>query len=316
MPDETAPARPDGEGLLVLVNSRAGEAVVRADPLPEIRARLPRAQVVVLGPDDDLDEVVDAAMAADDRPGALGVLGGDGSVSRTAHLARRHGVPLWVAPGGTFNHFARAAGIPDVDAALAAFAAGGIREVAVAEVSVDDGEPVTVLNAVSLGTYPQFLAERTERAGLGKWLGGVGAIRSALREAQPVRIAREGRTATVWSVFVGVGRNDPQRHAMMQRTSLQDPVLDVRVHHARGSRMRAMTSLAFGRRTLRVLQALRMLPPASEFERRVTDDWRVRVDPGEGAAVYVHDGELEDAPPAGFVLEVRAVPAGLRIYAP
>ena len=316
MPDDNAPARPDGEGLLILANSRAGEAVVRADPLPEIRARLPRARVVVLGPEEDLGEVVDAAMAAGDRPRALGVLGGDGSVSRMAHLARHHDVPLWVAPGGTFNHFARAAGMPDVDAALAAFASGGVRDVTVAEVAVDGGEPITVLNAVSLGTYPQFLAERTERASLGKWLGGVGAIRSALAQAQPVRISREGRSATVWSVFVGVGAGDPRRHAMMQRASLEDPVLDVRLHHARGSRVRAMASLAFGRRTLRVLRALRMLPPASEFERRVTDEWQVRVDPGEGPAVYVHDGELEQAPAAGFTLEVRAVPAGLRVYAP
>ena len=316
MPDHTAPARPDGEGLLLLANSRAGEAVLRADPLPVIRERLPEARVRELGPDDDLDDVVAEAMAGDDRPRVLGVLGGDGSVSRMAHLARQHDVPLFVVPGGTFNHFARSAGLDDVDAALAAFAAGDLREVTVAELVIDDGEPITVLNAVSLGNYPQFLAERTERASLGKWLGGVGAIFSALREAQPVRVSREGRTATVWSVFVGVGRNDPERHAMMQRVTLADPVLDVRLHHAQGSRVRAMASLAFGRRTLRVLRALRVMPPATEFERRVTDDWRVRVQPGSAPAVYVHDGELEEAPQSGFTLGVRAVPAGLRVYAP
>lgn len=316
MPEDTAPARSDGEGLLLLANSSAGEAVARADPLPVIRARLPRAQVRELGPDDDVDDVVAQAMAADDRPRALGILGGDGSVSRMAHLARRYDVPLLVVPGGTFNHFARSAGLDDVDAALAAFTAGRVRDVTVAEVAVDDGDPITVLNAVSLGTYPQFLAERTERASLGKWLGGLGAISSAVREAQPVRVSREGRTATVWSVFVGVGRNDPERHAMMQRVSLQDPVLDVRLHHARGSRLRAMTSLAFGRRTVRVLRALRVLPPASHFERRVTDHWRVRVQPGRAPAVYVHDGELEEASATGFTLDVRAVPHGLRVYAP
>lgn len=316
MPDHISPARPDGDGLLLLANSSAGEAVLRADPLPVIRERLPRARVQELGPDDDLDDAVAAAMAGDHRPRALGVLGGDGSVSRMAHLARRHDVPLLVVPGGTFNHFARSAGLDDVDAALAAFAAGTLRDVVVAELSIDDGAPITVLNAVSLGNYPQFLAERTERASLGKWLGGVGAIIVALREAQPVRVRRDGRTATVWSAFVGVGRNDPQRHAMMQRVTLADPVLYVRLHHARGSRVRAMASLAFGRRTLRVLRALRVMPPATEFEREVADSWRVRVQPDGAPAVYVHDGELEEASPSGFTLAVRAVPDGLRVYAP
>ncbi|MCR2794002.1 hypothetical protein NQ156_13085 [Microbacterium sp. zg.Y625] len=316
MPDHTSPARPDGEGLLLMANSGAGEAVLRADPLPVIRGRLPRARFVELGPDDDLADAVDAAMAGDDRPRALGVLGGDGSVSRMAHLARRHGVPLLVVPGGTYNHFARAAGIDDVDAALAAFTAGRLREVVVAEVCVDDGDPITVLNAVSLGNYPQFLAERTERASLGKWLGGVAAIVAALRHARPVRVTHEGRTATVWSVFVGVGRNNPHRHAMMQRVTLDDPVLDVRLHHARGSRLRAMASLAFGRRTLRLLRLLHVVPPASHFERQVTGRWKARVQPGKAPGSYVHDGELEQAPQSGFTLEVRAVPAGLRVYAP
>lgn len=316
MPDEHAHARPDGEGVLVLVNAGAGTAVVRADPLPRIRERLPRADVEELGEDDSLDDAVARAMAAETPPAVLGVLGGDGSVSRMAHLARRHGVPLLVLPGGTFNHFARAAGLDDVDAALDAFAGGRLRHVAVAEVAVDDSEPITVLNAVSLGAYPQFLAERTRRSGLGKWLGGVVAIQRELREARPIGIAAGGRRARVWSVFVGVGRNDPDRHAMMQRVRLDDPVLDVRIHHARGSRVRAMASLAFGRRTIAVLRALRVLPPAAEFERRVVEEWRIGVRPDGSPAVYVHDGELEEAAASGFTLRLRVVPSGLQVYAP
>lgn len=203
MPDHISPARPDGDGLLLLANSSAGEAVLRADPLPVIRERLPRARVQELGPDDDLDDAVAAAMAGDHRPRALGVLGGDGSVSRMAHLARRHDVPLLVVPGGTFNHFARSAGLDDVDAALAAFAAGTLRDVVVAELSIDDGAPITVLNAVSLGNYPQFLAERTERASLGKWLawasGWEGWGRSSSRCARPSRCGCVGTAAPQWS---------------------------------------------------------------------------------------------------------------------
>jgi undecaprenyl-diphosphatase len=316
MPDERAPARPDGEGLFLVANSGAGEAVLRADPLPDIRNRLPRARIHELGPDDSLDDAVADAMAGDDRPSVLGVLGGDGSVSRMAHLARRHDVPLLVLPGGTFNHFARAAGLDDVDAGLDAFDGGSIRDVTVAEVTVDDGEPITVLNAVSLGAYPQFLAERTRRSSLGKWAGGVVAIWRELHGSRPIGIVRGDRRAAVWSVFVSVGRNHPDRHAMMQRVRLDDPTLDVRVHHARGSRVRAMASLAFGRRTILVLRAVGLMPPSSDFERFVEPEWEIGVRPSGAPPVYVHDGELEEADPSGFTLRIRAIPAALRVYAP
>lgn len=316
MPDNPPSAAPDGAGLLILANSRAGDSVVHADPLPEIRSRLPRAVVRELGPHDTLDDAVAEAMAGESPPSVLGVLGGDGSVSRMAHLARRHDVPLLVLPGGTFNHFARAAGLEDVGTALDAFTAGRVREVVVAELTVDDGDPITVLNAVSLGAYPQFLAERTRRSSLGKWIGGVVATWRELHGSQPIGIVHDGRRATIWSLFVSVGRNDPDRHAMMQRVHLDDATLDVRVHHARGSRVRAMASLAFGRRTVLVLRALRLMPPSSEVERFVEPEWEVAVRPGDAPPVYVHDGELEEADPAGFTLRIRAVPAALRVYAP
>ncbi len=316
MPDDNPPAAPDGDGLLLLANSRSGEAVVRADPLPEVRRRLPRARIRELGDGEDLGEVVEAAMADAAPPRVLGILGGDGSVSRLAHLARRHDVPLLVLPGGTFNHFARAAGLDDVAAGLDAFAAGSLRTVAVAEVSVDDDAPVTVLNAVSLGAYPQFLAERTRRRALGKWLGGAAAAWRELHAAHPITVVRDGRRARVWSLFVSVGRNDPERHAMMQRVTLDDAELDIRLHHARGTRVRAMASLAFGRRTIAVLRAVRLMPPSSDLERVVAPEWEARVHPGAAPPVYVHDGELEEADAAGFTLRVRAVPDALRIYAP
>ncbi|MFJ6651314.1 diacylglycerol/lipid kinase family protein [Microbacterium sp. NPDC091313] len=315
MPAERPPAPDDGAGVLILHNSRSGKAVVRADPLPRIRERLRAAELREIGEDETLDDIVAGAFASPHPPRALGILGGDGSVSRMAHLARGRGVPLLVLAGGTFNHFARTAGVGEIDDALAAFARGRQRAVAVAEAAVDGGEPITVLNALSLGAYPQFLAERTRRGDLGKWLGGAAAAVRELRGARPIAISRDDRHARVWSVFVGVGRNDPERHAMMQRVTLDEPVLDVRVHHARGSRLRAMTSLAFGRRSIAVLRALRLTPPASEFERTVTPEWSIRVGPDAAPDVFVHDGELEHVSRDGFTLSVRAVPDALRIFA-
>lgn len=313
---DTAPASTDGTGVLLLHNGSSGAAVVRADPMPEIRRRLPGARVRELGDGESLDDVVAEAFADEPAPTVLGILGGDGSVSRMAHLARRHDVPLLVLPGGTFNHFARSAGLDEVGLALDAFAAGTVREVAVAEVSVDDGEPITVLNAVSIGAYPQFLAERSRRTALGKWLGGALAAWQELHGARPITIVHDGRRARIWSMFVGVGPNDPDRHAMMQRATLDDAVLDIRIHHARGSRLRAMASLAFGRRSIAVLRAVRLMPPASELERLVEPEWEVGVRASAAPEVFVHDGELEAADEHGFELRLRAVPAALRVFAP
>jgi undecaprenyl-diphosphatase len=171
---------------------------------------------------------------------------------------------------------------------------------------------------VSVGTYPELIDERDRRReSLGKWLGGVVAAWRTMRGAEPITIAREGRRAHVWSVFVGVGRNDPDRVATMQRSELEEPVLDVRIHHARGSRLRAVASLAFGRRTAAVLRALRLMPPRSDVERLVVGSFEVRVRPGVGhPSVFVHDGELEEQPEGGFTLRCTAIPRAVTVFAP
>ena len=304
----------DGRGVLVITNSRAGTSVVRPDPLPEIRRRLSEARIESLG-ESSMDDIVASAMSAADAPTVLAVLGGDGSVSRAAHLARRHDLTLLVLPGGTFNHFARAAGLDTVEAALDAYDAGSVRSVVVAEAVIDDGDPVTVLNAVSLGAYPELLAEREKRTSLGKWWGGAIAAWREIHGAHRITIVRGGRRAVVWSVFAGIGRGDPRRIAMMRRASLDEPVLDVRLHHARGTRLRAVTSLAFGRRTLAVMRALRLMPPASDLERAVVSEIELTVRPGEATPVLAHDGELAETPTGDYRLRLRAIPDGLRVYA-
>ena len=304
----------DGRGVLVITNSRAGTSVVRPDPLPEIRRRLSEARIESLG-DSSMDDIVASAMSAADAPTVLAVLGGDGSVSRAAHLARRHDLTLLVLPGGTFNHFARAAGVDTVEAALDAYDAGSVRSVVVAEAVIDDGDPVTVLNAVSLGAYPEMLAEREKRTSLGKWWGGAIAAWREMHGAHRITIVRDGRRAVVWSVFAGIGRGDPRRIAMMRRASLDEPELDVRLHHARGTRLRAVTSLAFGRRTLAVMRALRLMPPASDLERAVVSEIELTVRPGEATPVLAHDGELAETPTGDYRLRLRAIPDGLRVYA-
>ena len=321
----TPPTVPDatGRGLFIVRNAQSGTAVIRSDPAALFAERLPEAVVRELGEDDDLDAMVEEAMEADAAPAVLGVYGGDGSVSRMAQLARRFGRPLLVLPGGTFNHFAGSAGLTDVATAIDAFQAGSTIEVSAVEVSAveetaADGTAILALNAVSVGAYPELIDERERhRPRLGKWLGGVVAAWHALREAEPLVIVRDGRRARVWSVFVGVGRNDPRRVATMQRAHLEEAVLDVRIHHASGTRLRAIASLAFGRRTAAVLRTLRLMPPRSDVERLVVSEFELTVRPGTGhPSVFVHDGELEEQPGDEFTLRCVAVPRAVTVFVP
>lgn len=307
-----------GRGVLVVRNAASGTAVVRADPADTFARRLPEAVVRELEEGEDLADVVAASMASDAAPDVLGVYGGDGSVSRMAALARNHRRPLLVLPGGTFNHFARSAGLTDVDTAIDALERGTTIRVSAIETHRGDDDPILALNAVSVGTYPEVIDERDRRrASLGKWLGGVVAGWRTLRTAEPLTIVRDGRRARVWSVFVGVGRNDPERVATMQRETLDEPTLDIRIHHARGPRLRAMASLAFGRRTAAVLRTLGLMPSKSDVERLLVREFEMTVRPGPGhPSVWVHDGELEEQPPGSFGLRCVAVPRAVVVYAP
>lgn len=314
---ETAGRHARGRGVLLVRNAQSGTAVIRADPAELFAARLPDAVVHELADGEDLDDVVAAAMESDAPPEVLGVYGGDGSVSRMAHLARRYDRPLLAMPGGTFNHFVRALGLTDVEIALDAFEAGSTVPVGVVEATADDDEALTVLNVVSVGAYPELIDERERRSSLGKWLGGVVATWSALRRTEPLTIVREGRRARVWSVFVSVGRNDPERVATMQRQEADASVLDVRIHHARGSRVRALASLAFGKKTAAVLRAVHLFPRDADIERLVVPDLDLRITPQPGhPSVFVHDGELVERAHEGFRLRCAVVPDALRVYAP
>lgn len=308
----------DGSGLLILRNSRSGTAVIRTDPADLFAERLPGARVHELSEGEDLADAVDAAFTGGDAPRVLGVYGGDGSVSRMAGLARERGVPLLVMPGGTFNHFARSAGLEDVETAVDAYLAGDTVEVAAMEVREGQGEAMLALNAASVGAYPELIEERDKRRRrFGKWLGGIIAAWRTMRTAEPLEIVRDGRRARVWSVFVGVGTNDPKRVATMQRETLEDPVLDIRIHHARGTRLRAIASLAFGKRTAAVLRAVRLMPEKRDVERLLETEFEMTVRPGPGRPeVWVHDGELEEPRGEEFTLRFTVIPAALTVFAP
>ena len=232
-------------------------------------------------------------------PRVLSVYGGDGSVARMAHLALEFDRPFMPLPGGTFNHFSRSAGIESVDLAIDALQAGSGIAASVGELTAG-GRTSTVMNAASIGIYPEFVAERTKRkARLGKWIGGVAATWRGLRDAEPIDIVIGGRRARVWSVFASVGRNTPGQVATFQRRTMSDDVLDVRVLHARGSRLQAVAALSFGAVTRAVLRALRLLPPASDIEHITATEIAISVRPRVGRGDVLRARRGADAATGG-----------------
>ena len=119
-PPRAAPAAPTGEGVVLLVNTRAGTA--SAELAKVLAAELPEATIIKTRA--GLDLAVQLRRAAQ-QARILGVAGGDGTISTAAAIALELGLPLLVIPAGTYNHFAADLGIRSARDAVAAFRAGG-----------------------------------------------------------------------------------------------------------------------------------------------------------------------------------------------
>jgi diacylglycerol kinase family enzyme/membrane-associated phospholipid phosphatase len=302
------PARPDGDGVFIVANQASGFGRGASDALELLGRRLPQARVHRLGTGDDAGAVVRAALDGSNPPTVLGAYGGDGTIAAVADVARRLDLPLLALPGGTFNHFAKTALIHSVDAAIDALQAGTGRMVDVAELTVESAGPLTVLNTASVGIYPDFVEarERLERRA-GKPIAALVAAVRAVTRADPITVSIDGRTAPVWSIFVGVGRYTTATAVPRDRNRLDDGVLDVRVLYAgHRARTRGAVALALGRH----------LPQPPVIHAFTTDAVTVRVHAAPASATGIaHDGEASvDA--GGRRATVRIIPGGLRIYAP
>lgn len=317
-PSVELPALLDGAGAFIIVNAASGIDPRRPDPVEFLSEALPNARVHTLQDGDRIADLMRDAVASAQPPLVLGVWGGDGTVA-AADAARRNGVPLIVFPGSTFNHFARTAGIPTIEAALNAVRTGAGRRVDVAELALDEREPFTVLNATSLGVYADFVSEREPmEKSLGKPLAAlVAAIRVLARaEAIPVRV--DGRPARVWSVAVATGGNDSASMVPLQRRRLDDGVLDVRVLHAYGRmpRIRGLVALAFGARASSVVDRVPGGGGLRTIEAFSAGAVRIEADAGPGRTIGIaHDGEVtESTRGAGVVAAVTVAVGGLEVY--
>jgi diacylglycerol kinase family enzyme/membrane-associated phospholipid phosphatase len=274
-----APALPEGRGLVVVVNPQAGPPVSPAERFTDL---LPGAEVLrcdTARDDGGLTDVLErAARRAGELGGALGAVGGDGTVSAAAGIAARHRLPLAVLPGGSRNHFATDLGIRTAAATCRAVTSGEAVTVDLGRVNTDS----TFLNTFVLGAYPELLRTRRRWAPLiGKGPAQALMAARALSRSRPVEISVNGVRHHLRLLFVGNGRYTGSSLFPQRRRNLADGLLDVRFFRA-------------GRWVSVRLRSLRI-------------DW---IEPGAQAAV---DGEVIDVP--GELLLTKADHA-LTVYCP
>jgi len=306
------PALPEGRGLVVVVNNSSGSADSVA---AELLAQLPQVELRRREGNQDLISLIEQAatdvQAAEDA-GALGIVGGDGSVNAAALIAAERRLPLAVFPGGTLNHFAADLGIRTLRDAVTAVQEGHGGSVDLGRViakgtttSATDGESEAAyfLNTFSVGAYPELVRAREAlQKYLGKWPAlGVGLIR-VLAQSTPTRVVVDGEERSLWLLFAGNGRYDPPGFAPSFRRSLDDGALDIRA--VDGSQPWARTRLvaAFLTGTLarsRVYQAGAVS--------------RLRIDGISETAHYARDGEIS---PAAETLILDKVLHALTVYLP
>ncbi|OBI42843.1 bifunctional phosphatase PAP2/diacylglycerol kinase family protein [Mycobacterium sp. E796] len=268
------PQRPDGSGVVLVINPSSGSGT-GARIVDEVRAELPKAEIVELGPDDDPEP---ALRSAAERAEVLAVGGGDGTVAAAASVAIDAGLPLAVFPGGTFNHFAKDIGCDTVAKTVDAIRRGSVSRVDL----VCLNESRMVLNTASIGAYPKFVQRREKlEKRVGKPVAGFYALLRTLRTDRPVTIRYDNKTLQTSLLFLGNSVYLPSGFAPSRRTRMDDGLIDVRILETGHpwARTRILTALALGRLPRSPLYHELQVP---EFSFSAVD----------GPTVIAHDGEV------------------------
>ncbi|MGW0980682.1 phosphatase PAP2 family protein [Streptomyces xiamenensis] len=289
-----APELADGAGLSLVVNPGSGLTGQVDDSLRDL---LPQADIRTLKPEDDLVGLLDeAAEHAARAGGALGVCGGDGTVNAAAGAAVRHGVPLAVFPGGTFNHFAADLGIETMEQVAQAVRAGDAVRVDLGRVASADGAREKIfLNTFSLGVYPELVHLR-ERLGkwIGKWPALAVSLAAVLATSRPTTVTINGVERRLWLLFAGNGVYHPAGFTPSYRPSLDDGLLDIRT--VDGSLPLARTRLLLAVLT-GTLHNSRVLVTGQVS--------RLRLETAERQVLFAYDGEVTELTSGSLVLGKR-----------
>lgn len=283
---------PDGDGLVIVAHSQAGPALL-PDPADRLAKALPAATVIDVTDPGELQAALDHACR---HARAIGIAGGDGSVSAAAGRAHTAGVPLLVVPAGTLNRLASDLGHRDVDDAVAAVHHGQAIRLRLAEIG-----DRTFVNAATLGIYPSLVDVREQLEGrIGKWAATMLALGWSLLSCRPVDVELDGTSRRIWLLFAGNGRFPGPGIAPTRRRRLDDEVFDVRIVRA---------DLPWGRTRLVIAALLGRVDRAAALDRHVVDRLAVRA---SGLLRATCDGEAFTAP-AEFVIGKRPGPLTLLV---
>jgi len=311
------PALPRGRGLFVVVNSHSGRGALRLNPVSTLRRTLPDAVIHELSDGESVADALNAGIRTH-APKAIGACGGDGTIGAAAQVALQSGLPFAVFPGGTLNHFSKAAGIESLYRAARAVTRGtGIR-VNIATARIDDDEPFVVLNTSSIGIYPELVAEREALENrIGKWPAALVAAARVVPRVSPVRFITPERDLEAWLAFIGVGRYHPQTIIPRSRHRLDDGLLDVRVVRADVTRSRArmFTNLALGGTLTGALRRIPSLARLLGVETSTRRELDFTVNAGADGEGFAHDGEASP-PRQQYRVRIGIDDRLLRIYAP
>lgn len=292
----------------VLVNCGAGSVDAEAvdGQVEEIRQAFSDAgvdtDVRVVEPA-ELDEEIKKSVG--NRPDAVVVAGGDGTISCAAGSLTECDVPLGVLPLGTFNHFAHDLGLATEMAEAAAMLAGGqAHAVDLAEVN---GE-VFINNSV-LGLYPRVVDSRDDirrRRGWGKLralpVAAVRALRRFPTHSYVLRTPEGAQTVRTPFVFIGNNRYEFPGGGSSERPSMDGGTLCVYL---------VRVSSRWGLVKTMVHAALRGAERAKGMER--LDVTELRVDSRSGHLDVALDGEVRRMRPP---LHYRIRPGALLVLRP
>ncbi|MER5945590.1 phosphatase PAP2 family protein [Streptomyces sp. NPDC001904] len=290
---DDVPVLPGGEGLVMVVNTKAGTP----EKVKVLRDALPAAEFVEFTGGD----LVPVLQKAASHARALGISGGDGSVNTAARVALEHGLPLAVLPGGTLNHFAYDLGVEDAGDLVRAVQGGDAVAVDVGRFHSAETSGI-FLNTFSLGAYPELVHERERwSARVGGRLADVLAAVHVLRRDHPLNVRIGGSDRKLWLLFAGNCTYRRMGLTAGRRASLADGLLDVRT--VGGGRLPGF----------RLLAAALSGPLSRSPFHTATRMTRLRVDGITPGTPLAFDGEVS---PCGPVLTIEKEHEALRVYRP